>query len=309
MIEEFLKYILAEQALAPLTADAYRRDLLQWADYATEGGRHELRPETTSVTDLRLWVAKLSHEGMSATSVRRKIQSLRAFFRFLMKVYGMKENPAAELTPPRAPRRLPVSVRRSETIAMIDSTEKIADEAAPGDTFIARRNSLILDVLYTCGLRCSELTGLRDSAVDTVKGELKVLGKRNKERIVPFGSELSKQIELYREERARLGGELPDRLFLSARSRQLSRKSVYNIVHRAMADSVHASRMSPHVLRHSFATDLLNDGADLTSVQQLLGHNSLSTTQIYTHISFRELKQNYQQAHPRAQKKGGLPWK
>lgn len=309
MIEEFLKYILAEQALAPLTADAYRRDLLQWADYATEGGRHELRPETTSVTDLRLWVAKLSREGMSATSVRRKIQSLRAFFRFMMKVRGMKENPAAELTPPRAPRRLPVSVRRSETMAMIDGAEKVADEAAPADTFIARRNSLILDVLYTCGLRCSELTGLRDSAVDTVKGELKVLGKRNKERIVPFGSELSKQIELYREERARLGGELPDWLFLSARSRQLSRKSVYNIVHRAMADSVHASRMSPHVLRHSFATDLLNDGADLTSVQQLLGHNSLSTTQIYTHISFRELKQNYQQAHPRAQKKGGLPWK
>lgn len=309
MIEEFLKYILAEQALAPLTADAYRRDLLQWADYATEVGRYELRPETTSVTDLRLWVAKLSREGMSATSVRRKIQSLRAFFRFMMKVRGMKENPAAELTPPRAPRRLPVSVRRSETMAMIDGAEKVADEAAPADTFIARRNSLILDVLYTCGLRCSELTGLRDSAVDTVKGELKVLGKRNKERIVPFGSELSKQIELYREERARLGGELPDWLFLSARSRQLSRKSVYNIVHRAMADSVHASRMSPHVLRHSFATDLLNDGADLTSVQQLLGHNSLSTTQIYTHISFRELKQNYQQAHPRAQKKGGLPWK
>lgn len=309
MIEEFLKYILAEQALAPLTADAYRRDLLQWADYATDNGRFELRPETTSVTDLRLWVAKLAKEGLSVTTVRRKIQSLRAFFRFMMKVHGMKENPAAELTPPRAPRRLPVSVRRSETMAMIDSAEKVADEADPNDTFIARRNSLILDMLYTCGLRCSELTGLKDSAVDTVKGELKVLGKRNKERIVPFGTELSKQIELYRKERNRRGDDLPDLLFVSAKSCGLSRKSVYNIVHRAMADSVHASRMSPHVLRHSFATDLLNDGADLTSVQQLLGHNSLSTTQIYTHISFRELKQNYQQAHPRAQKKGGLPWK
>lgn len=309
MIEEFLKYILAEQALAPLTADAYRRDLLQWAGYATDNGRFELRPETTSVTDLRLWVAKLAREGLSVTTVRRKIQSLRAFFRFMMKVHGMKENPAAELTPPRAPRRLPVSVRRSETMAMIDNAEKVADETAPHDTFIARRNSLILDVLYTCGLRCSELTGLKDSAVDTVKGELKVLGKRNKERIVPFGTELSKQIELYRKERNRRGDDLPDLLFVSAKSCGLSRKSVYNIVHRAMADSVHASRMSPHVLRHSFATDLLNDGADLTSVQQLLGHNSLSTTQIYTHISFRELKQNYQQAHPRAQKKGGLPWK
>lgn len=309
MIEEFLKYILAEQALAPLTADAYRRDLLQWADYATDNGRFELRPETTSVTDLRLWVAKLAKDGLSVTTVRRKIQSLRAFFRFMMKVHGMKENPAAELTPPRAPRRLPVSVRRSETMAMIDSAEKIADEADLNDTFIARRNSLILDVLYTCGLRCSELTGLKDSAVDTVKGELKVLGKRNKERIVPFGTELSKQIELYRKERNRRGDDLPDLLFVSAKSCGLSRKSVYNIVHRAMSDSVHASRMSPHVLRHSFATDLLNDGADLTSVQQLLGHNSLSTTQIYTHISFRELKQNYQQAHPRAQKKGGLPWK
>lgn len=309
MIEEFLKYILAEQALAPLTVDAYRRDLQQWADYATAGGRHELRPETTSVTDLRLWVATLARDGLSASSVRRKIQSLRAFFRFMMKVHGMKENPAAELTPPRAPRRLPVSVRRAETMAMIDNAEKNADEAEPQNAFIARRNSLILDMLYTCGLRCSELTGLKDSAVDTVKGELKVLGKRNKERIVPFGTELSEQIEMYRTARGELGEVLPDTLFISAKSRPLSRKSVYNIVHRAMADSVHASRMSPHVLRHSFATDLLNDGADLTSVQQLLGHNSLSTTQIYTHISFRELKQNYQQAHPRAQKKGGLPWK
>ena len=301
MITEFLKYLRNELGLAGLTVEAYGRDLRQWADYATDGGRFDLRPETTSVNDLRLWLAAQSREGASPRTLRRKIQSLRSFFRFMMRVHGMESNPAAELPFPRQPHELPVYVRQEETMAMIDS-----EEACDPDDFEAVRNALILDMLYSTGLRCSELIGLTDVNVDTVKGELKVLGKRSKERIVPFGHELSEQIERYRRLRSGIAGhDVGGYFFVRPDGRPLYRKMVYNVVHNAMEGSVHASRMSPHVLRHSFATDMLNSGAELTSVQQLLGHQSLSTTQIYTHISIRELKQNYQLAHPRAQNKGG----
>lgn len=301
MINSFLKYLLNEQGLASLTVEAYGRDLRQWADFATDGGRYELRPETATITDIRLWIARLSKEGVSARTIRRKLQSLRAFFRYLMKFHGLTDNPAAEVTAPRLPHSLPVSIRQSETMQMIDNEES----ACAPDDFTALRNALILDMLYSTGLRCSELTGLMDCHVDTVKRELKVLGKRNKERIVPFGSELSDMIDRYRALRTEIAGSRTERFFVTPQGRPLYRKLVYNVVHRAMDGQVHSSRMSPHVLRHSFATDMLNSGADITSVQQLLGHSSLSTTQVYTHISFRELKQNYQLAHPRAKNKGG----
>ncbi|MDE6099979.1 MAG: tyrosine-type recombinase/integrase [Paramuribaculum sp.] len=300
MISKFLKYLLSEQGLSPLTVEAYGRDLRQWADYATGGGRYELRPETASLNDLRLWVASLSRQGVSPRTIRRKIQSLRGFYNYLMRIHGLADNPAAELTSPRPARSLPVYVRTEETLAMLDAEEDLSD-----GSFEDVRNVLILELLYSTGLRCSELIGLRDCHVDTVKHELKVVGKRNKERIVPFGFELSDMIDRYRSLRYDALGFHSEFLFVRTDGSPLYRKLVYNIVHRAMEGRVHASRMSPHVLRHSFATDMLNSGAELTSVQQLLGHSSLSTTQVYTHISFRELKQNYQLAHPRAQNKGG----
>ncbi len=300
MITKFLKYLLSEQGLSPLTVEAYGRDLRQWADYATGGGRYELRPETASLNDLRLWLADVSLKGTSPRTIRRKIQSLRGFYSYLMRFHGLSDNPAAELTAPRAPRNLPVYVRTEETMAMLD-----AEESGGDGSFDSVRNLLIIDLLYSTGLRCSELIGLRDCHVDTVKRELKVVGKRNKERIVPFGYELSEMIDRYRSLRDEAVGFTTEFLFVRQDGRPLYRKMVYNVVHGAMEGRVHASRLSPHVLRHSFATDMLNSGAELTSVQQLLGHSSLSTTQVYTHISFRELKQNYQLAHPRAQNKGG----
>lgn len=300
MIDDFIRYIRTEQGLAPLTVDAYRRDLKQWVDYATSNGRYELRPESTTISDLRLWIARRAAQGDSPRTLRRKIQTLRAFFHFLMRFRGLRTNPAAEITAPKLPQRLPVYIRQEETNAMIDS-----EEASCGDDFEATRNALILDMLYSTGLRCSELIGLKDSDVDTVKGELKVLGKRNKERIVPFGADLSDMITRYRALRADGISGSATEFFVRSNGEPLYRKMVYNIVHAAMEGRVHASRMSPHVLRHSFATDMLNSGAGITAVQQLLGHASLSTTQVYTHISFSELKQNYQLAHPRAQNKGG----
>lgn len=301
MIEEFLTYMRNELAKSPATIEAYRCDLLQWRDYATSGGRYSLEPKTTSADDLRLWVAALAKTGHSARTIRRKIQSLRSFFSFLMKRYGMTYNPASEIEPAKMPVRLPVIVRPEETEALLDEYFDHTD-------FEEVRNRLILLMLYSTGMRCSELVGLKDAQVDTRKGELKVLGKRNKERIIPFGNELSDMITLYRSLRDTAipvdhSPEAP--FYVRQNGSPLYRKLVYNVVHNSMAGVVHASRTSPHVLRHSFATDMLNNGANLNAVQQLLGHQSLSTTQIYTHVSYRDISTNYQHAHPRALKKGG----
>ena len=295
MINEFLRYMEAERGASPLTVSAYRTDLKQWERFATDAARYELRPETTTVSDLRLWIASLSRQGIGPRSLRRKIQSLRSFFHFMMKRHGLKDNPAAELALPRMPAELPVNIRPNETAALLDAQPDDPDD------FLQVRNRLIIDILYSTGIRCSEIMNLLDAEVDTRRGELKVLGKRNKERIVPFGPELAQSIDSYRKLRRELPSPAPQ-LLLRPDGRQLSRRQIYTAVHSMLQGNVHAARLSPHVLRHSFATDMLNGGADITSVQQLLGHSSLATTQIYTHVSYKDLKRNYQLAHPRAQK-------
>lgn len=299
MIQSFLKYITTEIQLSASTVDAYRTDLRQWEHFASDGGRHQLLPETTTLSDLRLWVASVARAGASPRTIRRKIQSLRAFFQFMMKFHDIKHNPAMELQAPKIPKELPVYVRAEEMNRLIDAEFDSTD-------FEATRNKLIITMFYSTGLRCSELMNLTDTNVDTVKGQLKVHGKRNKDRIIPFGTELSELIALYRQLRdSQIESLACDNFFVRLNGEPLYRKLIYNIVHTELDGSVHASRKSPHVLRHSFATDMLNGGAQLTSVQQLLGHKSLTATQIYTHISYRDLKQIYQQAHPRALKKGG----
>lgn len=299
MIEDFLKYITSELQLSDCTVEAYRSDLQQWISFATADGLHELRPETTTVSDLRLWIASLARNGASPRTLRRKIQSLRAFFRFLMRYHGMSFNPAMDLQPPKISKELPIYVRPEEMNVLLDAESDSSD-------FEESRNRLILDMFYSTGLRCSELMNLLDANVDEKKGELKVHGKRNKDRIVPFGPELTDMITRYRNlRRLQTGCANSLTFFVRPDGQPLYRKLIYNIVHQAMEGTVHSSRKSPHVLRHSFATDMLNGGAQITSVQQLLGHQSLTATQVYTHISYRDLKQNYQLAHPRAQKKGG----
>jgi integrase/recombinase XerC len=298
MIEAFLTYMRCELNSSANTVEAYRRDLIQWADFVTAGGRSEFRPETLGLPDLRKWILSVARAGAGQTTVRRKVQSLRAFYRYLLRMGTVASNPATDLTLPKLAKPLPVFVRQEETNAVIDSEFDESD-------YTQLRDKLIVNMLYSTGMRCSELTGLLDKAVDSAAGELKVLGKRNKERIIPFGAELAQMIEKYRALRNELIAVRAPEFFLRPTGEPLYRKLVYNIVHRELGGVAHAERLSPHVLRHSFATDMLNNGAELTAVQQLLGHASLSTTQIYTHISYRELQQNYQQAHPRATKKGG----
>ncbi|WP_290100020.1 tyrosine-type recombinase/integrase [uncultured Muribaculum sp.] len=198
----------------------------------------------------------------------------------------------------KTPKPLPVYIRQNEL-------ETVLDEATNYDDFDQLRNRLILLMLYSTGMRCSELTGLQTHNIDLNRGELKVLGKRNKERIIPFGSELANMMNAYLTLRKQTVPQ-PDTVkefFVRKNGLPIYRKLAYNAVHQALAGRTNATRQSPHTLRHSCASDLLNNGADLFSVQKLLGHQSLATTQIYTHITYRELKNNYELAHPRAHKK------
>ncbi len=299
-IEEFLTYMRCELNYSVHTVLSYQTDLEQWREWSTDGGRQGFDPCDVTVSDLRAWLAyESSRTTLSAATMRRKVQSLRAFYRFMMQRHALEANPAAELTPAKIPSPLPTYIPPGET-------KKLFDSPVDTDSFNDVRNRLIMLMLYTTGMRRNELLTLLDRNVDTVRGELKVLGKRNKERIIPFGNELTTMIETYRRLRSRDIAAPADTFFVKDDGESLYAKYVYNIVNSTLKEAgVHAARLSPHVMRHSFATDMLNNGAELSAVQQLLGHKSLATTQVYTHIAFRDLKHNYQLAHPRAKRKGG----
>ncbi|MCM1137316.1 MAG: tyrosine-type recombinase/integrase [Duncaniella sp.] len=313
LVEEFLSYLRLELNYSQLTVDAYRLDLTQWAQFATGKGADTmsalsaLQPMDVTANDLRQWIGFLVKDGCTPRTIRRKASALRSFFRYLMRNHGLKVNPASGLNLSRPAKDLPVYIRPNETERLLDKTDNI--DAAD---FNELRDRLIVEMFYTTGMRCQELVDLLDANVDTSRGELKVHGKRNKERIIPFGEQLARSIETYRQMRdsdpstAVNYRDSNSTFFVRKNGEPIYRKLAYNAVHTALSlGGVHATRLSPHVLRHSFATDMLNNGAQLSSVQQLLGHASLASTQVYTHITYRELKQNYKLAHPRALKKGG----
>ena len=285
--------------LAPLTVRAYGTDLRQWQRWMLGNApESDFSPMSVTTDDLRLWVAHLVNQNDSPRTLRRKISAINTFYRFLVKYKGLSRNPAADIITAKTDKPLPVFIRSEELNSLLDT---------PYDTddFIATRNHLILTLLYTTGMRSQELLDLLDRNVDCNAGELKVHGKRNKDRIIPFGEELSRMITHYRLLRDREIPVTSGHLIVRADGRQMYRKGLYNIVHNSLLGAgVHGSRLSPHAMRHSFATDMLNDGAELNAVSNLMGHSSLASTQVYTHLSYRDLKQIYATAHPRALKKG-----
>lgn len=303
LVESFLTYIRCELNLSALTVLSYGRNLRQWTEFATGGRPDSFDPFSVTPSDLRVWIAHLAAAGNSPRTLRLKVQTLRAFFRYLMKQHGLKSNPAAELQLAKTDRPLPVFVRPAETAAILDA------EIPDTGSFTDVRNHLMLLMLYSTGMRSAELQSLLDADVDTSAMRLKVLGKRNKERIIPFGPELAQAVNRYRAVRdAQLPRPLSPELFLRPDGSPLYRRLIYKIIHDMLAEGgAHAARLSPHVMRHSFATDMLNNGADLSAVQHLLGHSSLATTQIYTHISYRELRRDYLAAHPRARRPDSSP--
>lgn len=305
LIDRFLQYMRYELNLSPLTVKSYGADLRQFVDFLTDGrGEQAFEPVSVTTSDVRAWMLSITtgRTGLQASSVRRKLQAVRAYYRWLMRQGMAGASPAADVELAQLPKRLPTTVRQETIDAAID--------ALPADDqdFEHVRDQLMLMMLYDTGMRRAELIGLQDAWVDTAKRELKVHGKRDKDRIIPFGPELGAHIDRYRRVRDAQVGREPgcDTFFVTAKGRQLYPALVWRTVHRALQQAGGTGKLSPHVLRHSFASAMLNDGAEIESVRQLLGHTSLAATQVYTHITLSDLKHNYELAHPRALiKKGG----
>lgn len=273
---------------------AYESDLRGFNDFIVKSGVPTgdagfFVPAAVSTGDIREWMATLSEQGLSATSIRRKVQSLRAFFRFLLKRGVVSSNPASTIPLPKTGRKLPV----------IATHDDIENSIGTAPTLL---ETLALEMLYGCGLRRSELLGVTDIDINPYTRELKILGKGNKHRIIPLPEPLLQKITEWQEERDSLYPDLPSpRPLMVTRRGRMSESTLYNIVRRALRGS-NAEKKSPHTLRHSFATQLLNSGADINSVKNLLGHSTLGATQIYTHVALSELTREYAKAHPRAKK-------
>ncbi|MDE5881656.1 MAG: tyrosine-type recombinase/integrase [Muribaculaceae bacterium] len=301
LVKDFLSYLRYELNRSQLTTEAYEGDLNQFTDWITGGNPGTFQPDSVTLSDVRTWLATLAREKQTATTIRRKAQSLRAFFRFLLKRGVISANPTADLTLPKIPKSLP-DVVRSEEIEGILRLDEEAIDLNPDDEK-ELRDDLIIDVLYSLGIRRAELIGISDPDISPSAGEIKIFGKRSKQRVVPVPQALLQKIARWQKMRDSLWSDLetPTPLFV-VKGKRISPRQVYDAVHRQL-EPTGARKKSPHALRHSFATSMLNEGADLNSVKEFLGHSSLSTTQIYTHVSFAEMKKAYESSHPRVRRK------
>ena len=292
LIESFLDYLRYERNYSDKTVLAYKEDLRQIQEFAQEEyGKFdpvEVEPEL-----IREWIVSLMDRGYTSTSVNRKLSSLRSFYKYLLRQGETVVDPLLKITGPKNKKPLPVFLKESEM-------DKLLDETDFGEGFKGCRDRLIIEMFYATGMRLSELIGLDNKDVDFSASLLKVTGKRNKQRLIPFGDELKETMQEYINIRNKMIPERSDAFFIRESGERLYQNLVYNLVKRNLSKVVTLKKRSPHVLRHTFATTMLNNEAELGAVKELLGHASLSTTEIYTHATFEELKKVYKQAHPRA---------
>lgn len=307
-IESFLTYLTADKGYSPQTVSKYEQCLLAFRTFFME--KDAGLTWTDIDTDVvRAWVAHRHGQGLHPHTIQQGLSALRSFYRYLMRMNLATRNPATLVRNPKADKPLPTFLKQEEMNRLLDDTPF-------PDSFEGRRDHLVLLLLYWTGMRCAELVGLNVEDVNLQGGELKVTGKRNKQRILPFGPEVREAIESYLTERAALVADGSDdcrprsgALLIhrpsrpkTATYRRISPTEVANTVHHYLSLVTTQRKRSPHVLRHTFATVMLNNGADLEAVKELLGHESLETTEIYTHTTFTELQKEYNKAHPRSQR-------
>lgn len=291
--ESFLRYLKSEKRYSPHTIRSYQNDLDQFFLFASEGSG-SVDPAEVSSQLIRSWIVSLMEKEISAASVHRKISCLRVFFRYLRKEGVLAKDPLEKLVLPKRKKRLPEFVSES-------SLDKLLDENSFGTDFTGLRNRTIIEMLYMTGMRRAELTGLKCGDVDFNAGTLKVTGKRNKQRIIPLLPDFTVKLKEYISIRAQQSeAKAEDWFFITGKGNKLYDKYVYNIVRSYLSMVTTIEKKSPHVLRHTFATHMLNRGADLNTIKEFLGHANLSATQVYTHNTFEKLKKIYKQAHPRA---------
>ena len=292
LIESFLDYLRYERNYSEKTVLAYGEDITQLREYIQEG-YGVFDPAKINAEQIREWIVSLMDRGYTSTSVNRKLSSLRSFYRYLLKMKAVSVDPLCKIAGPKNKKPLPFFLKEGDM-------DKLLDEVDFGDDFKGCRDRLIIQMFYVTGLRSSELIGLTDGDVDFSSSLLKVTGKRNKQRLIPFGDELKESMLEYINIRNEKILERSGAFFVRQNGEQLYKNLVYNVVKRNLSKVVTLKKRSPHVLRHTFATTMLNNEAELSSVKELLGHTSLSATEVYAHTTFEELKKVYKQAHPRA---------
>lgn len=300
-IETFIEYLRYEKNYSTKTTEGYQADLEAFRQYY-ESVDSTLGWEEMPADIVRQWVVEMMDRGNAATSVRRRLSSLRSFYKFLLRSGLVTKDPVHNITGPKTERQLPAYVREAEM-------DRLFDGDFFSEDYAGLRDRMILLTFYSTGMRLSELVGLRLKDADLDQMQLKVTGKRNKQRIIPYGDEYGDSLRYYLQAREAFAQQklTDDSLFLNEKTGcALAPGKVRNTVKRYLSMVSTQRRNSPHVLRHTFATAMLNHNADLQSVKELLGHESLSTTEIYTHTTFEQLKEMYNQAHPRAKEKGGI---
>jgi integrase/recombinase XerC len=302
-LERFIRYIKFEKRYSPHTVSAYQSDLDQFISFLNNPERktpppvpHITHPSEISHYHIRNWMVELMNGNILARSVNRKIATLRKYFKFLLQEGIITVNPASRINTPKIPKNLPVVVEDAKLAQMLDDNTVFTKD------FKGLRDKLIVEMLFGTGIRLSELLGIKDTDINIYEGTIKVLGKRNKERIIPLNSELKLLIAEYQElkKKQNFFGNNSLTLIVTDKGADAYAKLIYLTVHRYLSYISTQDKKSPHVLRHTFATSLLNRGADLNAIKELLGHANLSATQIYTHNSVERLKSIYKQAHPKA---------
>ncbi|MCK5068123.1 MAG: tyrosine-type recombinase/integrase [Bacteroidales bacterium] len=290
-IDEFLKYLQAELRYAKHTIKAYRTDLNQFHAFCQDADQEGMDLHFRTI---RSWVVFLMDAGYSSRTVHRKLTSLSTYCKYLIKEGHLDSNPIDKVLKPKLNLRIPAFVEEAKMDLLLNDFEF-------GEDFTGIRNRLVLDLLYQTGMRRSELIGLKTGSINREERSLKVKGKRDKERIIPLHVELVAAIEEYMERRNEVVADSSmDQLIVTKKGGPAYDKLIYRIVEKYLAMVTTLDKKSPHVLRHTFATHMLNRGADLNAIKELLGHASLSATQVYTHNTYKKLKSIYNQAHPRA---------
>ena len=292
LIESFLDYLQYERNYSEKTVLAYGEDIKQLREFAQEEyGKFD--PLEVEAELIREWIVSLMDKGYTSTSVNRKLSSLRTFYKYLLKQGEVVVDPLCRIKGPKNKKTLPVFLKESEMNRLLDETDF-------GKGFKGCRDRLVIEMFYATGMRLSELIGLDDKDVDFSASLLKVTGKRNKQRLIPFGDELRDLMLGYIDIRNETIPVRSEAFFIKEDGRRLYKNLVYNLVKRNLSKVATLKKKSPHVLRHTFATTMLNNGAELGAVKEILGHESITTTEVYTHATFEELKKVYKQAHPRA---------
>jgi|JI61114DRNA_FD_contig_123_2290_length_3138_multi_8_in_2_out_0_4 integrase/recombinase XerC len=298
-LEGFYTYLQFEKRYSKNTLEAYSKDISQFQDFLIQEYQSD-DPELLLVNhrQVRAWVIHLMNNNVTPKSVNRKISALKTYYRFLLKNNAIAKNPMAKVVSPKIPKKLPLFVEKTGMEELFDVLDQVYPVETEVQRFVKQRDRLIVELLYSTGMRRAELLGLADNSFDRAQQQVKVLGKGNKERIIPVSKGLMLMADDYIAERKRIFGA-GGPFIVTESGKPAYPKMIYNIVHQVLNHVTTLTRKSPHVLRHTFATHLSNNGAELNAIKELLGHASLASTQVYTHNTIDQLKKIHKLAHPK----------